>query len=410
MMGLDGSDGRTRTGMDDRIDEERPTGDEMLARVRADQPEGRGRLRVYLGMAPGVGKTYRMLEEAHRRHDRGADVVVGFVETYGRRNTAALLDGLEIVPRARIEYRGVVVEEMDTDAVIARHPAIALVDELAHTNVPGSPREKRWQDVELILDAGIHVISTCNVQHIDSLADAVQTILGVPVRERVPDDVVRAADEIELVDMSPHALRQRMRHGNVYPPDRAAIALERFFTEPNLTALRDLSLRFVAGQVDEELEEIVTERGLRRLPAVSERVLVVLDARPAARHAVRRAAALAGALRAPLLAVAVETPALGMSRDRLQDLQQNVDYAVDLGAEVVRQEAQDLVAGLTAVVRARRVAHVVLVQEQRTVLDRILRSSVADRLLRAAPGVEVHLVAAGDAGDAGGGDQRSTTR
>ncbi len=398
--------------MDDRIDEERPTGDEMLARVRADQPEGRGRLRVYLGMAPGVGKTYRMLEEAHRRHDRGADVVVGFVETYGRRNTAALLDGLEIVPRARIEYHGVVVEEMDTDAVIARRPSIALVDELAHTNVPGSPREKRWQDIELILDAGIHVISTCNIQHIDSLADAVQTILGVPVRERVPDEVVRAADEIELVDMSPHALRQRMRHGNVYPPDRAAIALERFFTEPNLTALRDLSLRFVAGQVDEELEEIVTERGLRRLPAVSERVLVVLDGRPASRHAVRRAAALAGALHAPLLAVAVETPALGMSRDQLRDLQRNVDYAVDLGAEVVRQEARDLVEGLTAVMRARRVAHVVLVPEQRTVLDRILRSSVADRLLRAVPGVEVHLVARGDPGGAGseGPAQRSTTR
>ena len=298
-----------------RTDEERPTGEEMLARVQAEQPGTRGRLRVYLGMAPGVGKTYRMLEEAHRRHDRGTDVVVGFVETYGRRNTAALLDGLEILPRARIEYRGVVVEEMDTQAVIDRRPAVALVDELAHTNVPGSAREKRWQDIELILDAGIHVVSTCNVQHVESLADAVETILGVPVRERVPDAVVRAADEIELVDMSPHALRQRMRHGNVYPPDRAAIALERFFTEPNLTALRDLSLRFVAGQVDEELEEIVGEQGIRRLPAVSERVLVVLDGRRACRRAVRRAASLSGALHAPFIAAAVETPSVGMSRD-----------------------------------------------------------------------------------------------
>ena len=391
-----------------RVDDERPTGEEMLARVQAEQPGGRGWLRVYLGMAPGVGKTYRMLEEAHRRHDRGTDVVVGFVETYGRRNTAALLDGLETVPRARIEYRGVVVEEMDTQAVIDRRPTVALVDELAHTNVPGSVREKRWQDIDLILDAGIHVVSTCNVQHVESLADAVETILGVPVRERVPDAVVRAADEIELVDMSPHALRQRMRHGNVYPPDRAAIALERFFTEPNLTALRDLSLRFVAGQVDEQLEDIVSERGLRRLPAVSERVLVVLDGRRACRRAVRRAASLSGAMHALLIAAAVETPSVGMSHDRRQDLQENVDYAVDLGAEVVRLEAPDLVTGLLEIARSRRVAHVVLVQESGTVIDRLLRHSVVDRLLQQLPGVEVHLVAAEQPEAAN--PQRSTTR
>ena len=391
-----------------RVDDERPTGEEMLARVQAEQPGGRGWLRVYLGMAPGVGKTYRMLEEAHRRHDRGTDVVVGFVETYGRRNTAALLDGLETVPRARIEYRGVVVEEMDTQAVIDRRPTVALVDELAHTNVPGSVREKRWQDIDLILDAGIHVVSTCNVQHVESLADAVETILGVPVRERVPDAVVRAADEIELVDMSPHALRQRMRHGNVYPPDRAAIALERFFTEPNLTALRDLSLRFVAGQVDEQLEDIVSERGLRRLPAVSERVLVVLDGRRACRRAVRRAASLSGAMHALLIAAAVETPSVGMSHDRRQDLQENVDYAVDLGAEIVRLEAPDLVTGLLEIARSRRVAHVVLVQESGTVIDRLLRHSVVDRLLQQLPGVEVHLVAAEQ--PEATNPQRSTTR
>jgi len=391
-----------------REDAERPTAEEMLARVQAEQPGTRGRLRVYLGMAPGVGKTYRMLEEAHRRRDRGTDVVVGFVETYGRRHTAALLDGLEAVPRARIEYRGVVVEEMDSQAVLDRRPAVALIDELAHTNVPGAPREKRWQDVELILDAGIHVISTCNVQHVESVAEAVETILGVPVHERVPDAVVRAADEIELVDMSPHALRQRMRHGNVYPPDRATIALERFFTEPNLAALRDLSLRFVAGQVDEELEELVSERGLRGLPAVSERVLVVLDGRPACRRAVRRGAALAGVLHVPLFAAAVETPAVGLSRDRRQDLQENVDYAVDLGAEIVREEAPDLVAGLVAIARSRRVAHLVLVHEPRTAVDRLIRRSVIDRLLALLPGVEIHLLAAEQPEVASA--QRSTTR
>ncbi len=374
-------------------DPPRPTGDQMLARLHADERPARGRLRIYLGMAPGVGKTYKMLEEAHRRHDRGTDVVVGFVETYGRRNTAALLDGLEAVPRQRIEYRGVAVEEMDAQAVIARHPAVALVDELAHTNVPGSEREKRWQDVEAIRDAGIDVVSTCNVQHIESVAAAVETILGVPVHERVPDEVVRAADEIELADMSPHALRQRMRHGNVYPPDRAAIALERFFTEPNLTALRDLSLRFVAGEVDRELEDIVSERGVG-VPPVTERVMALVDESPACRRAMRRAASLASALHARLLALAVETPGIQLSRDRHQDLQTNVDYAVDLGAEVIRGEAIDFVKGLEEVLREQRVTHLVVAHSPRRGLDRLGRPSLAERVLEEVPGIEVHLVGA----------------
>jgi two-component system, OmpR family, sensor histidine kinase KdpD len=375
---------------------ERPTGDQMLARLNAETKPAHGRLRIYLGMAPGVGKTYRMLEEAHRRHDRGTDVVVGFVESYGRRNTAALLDGLEIVPRARVEYRGVVVEEMDADAVIARHPAVALVDELAHTNIPGSAREKRWQDVEAIRGAGIDVISTCNVQHVESIADAVETILGVPVRERIPDDVVRAADEIELVDMSPHALRQRMRHGNVYPPDRAALALERFFTETNLTALRDLSLRFVAGQVDSQLETIVGEKG-EHVGPVTERVLALVDESPECRRALRRAASIASALRAPLFAVAVETPAIQLSRDRLQSIQSNADYAVDLGAEIIRAEASELARGLEEVIRERRITHLVIVHRTRRGLH-LGATSLEDRLLDAVPGLEVHLVGGPDGG------------
>ena len=372
-------------------DPRRPTGEQMLARLKAEDHPARGRLRIYLGMAPGVGKTFKMLEEAHRRHDRGTDAVVGFVETYGRRHTAALLDGLEIVPRTRIEYRGVVVEEMDAAAVIARRPAVVLVDELAHTNVPGSQREKRWQDVELIRDAAIDVISTCNVQHIESVAAAVETILGVPVHERVPDSVVRSADEIEIVDMSPHALRQRMRHGNVYPPDRAAIALERFFTEPNLTALRDLSLRFVAGQVDRELEDRVAEQGIG-VPPVTERVTVLVDESAACRRAVRRAASLASALHATLLAVAVETAGVQLSRDRQRDLQSNVDYATDLGAEVIRGETTDLVRGLEEVLRDQRVTHLVVAHRPRHGVDRLVRASLAESILAAVPGIEVHLV------------------
>jgi len=368
----------------------RPTGDEMLARLEEAAKPARGRLRVYLGMAPGVGKTYKMLEEAHRRHDRGTDVVVGFVETYGRRNTAALLDGLEIVPRRSVEYRGVTVEEMDPDAIIARHPAVALIDELAHNNAPGSAREKRWQDVEAIRDAGIEVISTCNVQHVDSVADAVETILDVPVRERIPDEVVRASDEIELVDMSPHALRQRMRHGNVYPPERVAVALDRFFTEPNLTALRDLSLRFVAGKVDDQLEGIVSERGVHVGP-VTERVMALADESVDCRRALRRAASIASALHAPLLVLAVETPGIGLSRDRQQNVQTNLDYGVDLGAEIIRGEAADLARGIEEVIRDRRVTHLVLVHRPHRGLH-VGRASLADRLLDSVPGLEVHLV------------------
>jgi two-component system sensor histidine kinase KdpD len=368
----------------------RPSGDEMLARLEADRKPARGRLRLYLGMAPGVGKTYSMLEEAHRRHERGTDVVVGFVETYGRRHTAALLDGLESIARRRIEYHGVVVEEMDADAIVARHPAVVLIDEVAHTNVPGSAREKRWQDVEAIRDAGIEVVGTCNVQHVESVADAVETILGVPVRERVPDEVVRSAEEIELVDMSPHALRQRMRHGNVYPPDRAAIALERFFTEPNLTALRDLSLRFVAGQVDEQLEGIVARQGIG-LPPVAERVMALVDETPDCRRALRRASSLASALRTTWIAVAVETPAIQQSRDRRQNLQSNLDYATDLGGEIVRGEATDLARGLAEVIAERRVSHLVLVHRPSRGLA-LGRRSLSDHLLEDIPGLEIHML------------------
>ena len=381
-----------------RIDPERPTGEEMLARVEPPRADGRGRLRVYLGMAPGVGKTYRMLEEGHRRLERGTDLCVGFAECHGRSNTIALLDGLEILPRLRLDYRGVVVEEMDTDGLIARRPEVALVDELAHTNVAGSAREKRWEDVEVILDAGIDVISTCNVQHVESIADAVETIIGAPVNERLPDEVLAAADEVELVDMSPHALRQRMKHGNVYPPDRAAIALERFFTEANLTSLRELSLRFVTQRVDEQLEEIVSDRGLARLRPVTERVLVAVDDRPTSRRAIRRGAMIASALDAGLVAVVVVTPEVArLPFDRERDLRENLAYADDLGAEVLRIEAPDLVAGLEDVARDRRVTHVVMSPAPSRGFAGRLAKPPAEVLLERLPSIEVHLVGPGPA-------------
>jgi two-component system sensor histidine kinase KdpD len=367
----------------------RPDPDELLARLHADDPGTRGRLRVYLGMAPGVGKTYRMLEEGHRRVARGTDLVVGFAETHGRPNTVLLLEGLELVPRLTVDYRGVTVEEMDADAVIARRPTVALVDELAHTNIPGSRRPKRWEDVQAIRDVGIHVVTTLNVQHLESVADAVATITGAPVNERLPDELLRDADEIELVDMSPHALRQRMRHGNVYPPERAGIALDRFFTEGNLTALREIALRIAAQRVEGQLEA----SGTTPIPLVTERVLVLVDATPAAPRAVRRAAHLAALLHGSLIAVVVE--GAGTARlpfDRRRDLQQALDDAVDLGAEVLRVEADDPAAGLEAAVRSRQATHVVLPNEPDGALGRLRRRPLAEQLLRDHPDVEVHLV------------------
>ena len=369
----------------------RPTPDEVLARLRAEGANGRGRLRVYLGMAPGVGKTYRMLEEAHRRVERGTDLVVGYVEPHGRPLTAALLEGLEVVPRRRFEYRGVVVEEMDTDAVLQRGPTVALVDELAHTNVPGSPREKRWQDVEALQDAGVHVISTLNIQHLESLADAVATITGAPVNERLPDRVLARADEIELVDMSPHALRQRMRHGNVYAPEQAQVALDRFFTEANLTALRELALRLTARRVEGQLEGIATEH----LNLVTERVLVLVDGSPSSARAIRHAAALAGAINAALVAVIVETPETeGQAWNAGRDLKEDLDDAVDLGAQVVRVRAVSLADGLVEVAGERRATHLVLPHSRRRGMPWLARRPLVDQVLERLPDLEGHVVAA----------------
>ena len=370
----------------------RPTAGEMLARVRAEEMHGRGRLRVYVGMAPGVGKTFRMLEEGHRRLARGTDLVVGFAEAHGRPHTLELLDGLEIVPRRRIDYRGVVVEEMDTEAVIARKPTVALIDELAHTNVPGSARAKRWEDVEVIRDAGIHVVTTMNVQHLESVSDAVATITGAPVNERLPDEVLLTADEIELVDMSPHALRQRMKHGNVYPPERTQVALEKFFTESNLTALRELALRLVARRVEGQLED--TAAG-QQLPLITDRVLVLVDGSRASMRAVRRAADLAGALHATLVAVVVDTPeAERQPFDRNRDLQETLDDAVDLGADVVRVEAPDLMTGLERVARSNRATHLVLPHREVGGLKRLRERPLVDRLMEQMPDLEVHVVGA----------------
>ena len=287
-----------------------------------------------------------------------------------------------------------VIEEMDTDAVLARNPTVALIDELAHTNVPGSPQAKRWEDVELIRDAGIHVVSTMNVQHLESVADAVATITGAPVNERLPDDVLLGADEIELVDMSPHALRQRIKHGNVYPPDRAQVALEKFFTEANLTALRELALRLVAQKVEGQLEDTIARCAA---PAGDRAGARPVDGSPASRRAVRHAAKLAGIIHAALVAVVVETPEVERQPfDRNRDLQEVIANAVDLGAEVVRVEAKDIVAGLEEVAQlAAGDAPRPAAPGDGGPAARPANGHLIDRLVERLPGVELHIIGAG---------------
>jgi two-component system, OmpR family, sensor histidine kinase KdpD len=253
----------------------------------------RGQLRVYLGAAPGVGKTFKMLEEGHRRKERGTDVVIGYVESHGRPRTEALVEGLEVVPRATLTYRGSTFTEMDLDAVLARRSDVALVDELAHTNVPGSRNAKRWQDIEELLEAGIDVITTVNIQHLESLNDVVEAITGVPQRETVPDEVARQAEQIELVDMTPEALRRRMAHGNIYKPDKIDAALGNYFRVGNLTALRELALLWLADKVDDQLDRYRTEHHIERTWEARERVVVALTGGPEGDTLIRRAARIA---------------------------------------------------------------------------------------------------------------------
>jgi len=365
----------------------------MLARARSEGDTGRGRLRVYLGMAPGVGKTYAALQECQRRRAQGVDVVLGFVEHYGRPQTAAQIGQLEVVPRKRVPYGGATVEEMDTDAVLARRPRVVLVDELAHTNAPGSAREKRWQDVEAIRDAGIDVLSTMNVQHLESVADIVESITGAPVRERLPDAVLDGADEVELIDMSPHALRQRIQGGHVYPAGRAGAALESFFRAGNLTALRELALRRTAQQVDEQLQVYMVGHGIDASWPASERVLVCVDHQPLSKQLVRRAWRMASGLRAELLAAYVEPPDWEQLPFQVQKaVEANLRFAEDLGARVVRRPGRDVAASLAALAKEENVAQVVIGRSSHGRWHELFRGPVVTGLLRRVRTVDVHVI------------------
>ena len=355
--------------------------------------EGRGQLRIYLGNAAGVGKTYDMLCEGHRRAERGADVVVGFVETHGRKHTAELVEGLEVVPRARIAYRGTSFEEMDLDAVLARKPQIALVDELAHTNVPGSRNAKRWQDVEELLEAGIDVISTVNIQHLESLNDVVEKITGVPQRETIPDAVVRAADQVELVDMTPEALRRRMAHGNIYPPEKIDAALTNYFRSGNLAALRELALLWLADKVDEGLQRYRAEHHITGTWEARERVVVALTGGPEGETLIRRAARIAArSSGGDLLAVHV-TRSDGLTGADPAALAAQRRLTESLGGSYHQVVGDNIPEALLTFARAENATQLVLGASRRSWLSALLTGpGIGARTIRGSGDIDVHIV------------------
>ncbi len=358
-----------------------------------------GRFRVYLGAAAGVGKTCAMLDEGWRRFQRGADVVVGFVETHKRPYTMEQIRDLPVVPRKEVEYRNSAWEEMDVDAVIARKPEVVLIDELAHTNVPGSGRhEKRWEDVLEILDAGIAVISTVNVQHIESLADAVERITGVGVRERVPDWVVRRADQLELIDSSADQLRRRMLHGNIYPENKVPSALSGFFRAENLVALRELSLRFVADETEEELLEYLRTKGAAgELWETTERIMVAVTGAPGNASVIRRAARIAARIKADLIAVHVISGD-DASRASTKELEELV---MAVGGRWQTLEGDDVAKTIFGAAVDQQITQIVVGTSRLTRWQSVTRGSVIQQILRMASenDIDLHVIARRDGSD-----------
>jgi two-component system sensor histidine kinase KdpD len=370
-------------------DETRPNPEHFLNLIQRQQ---RGRLKVYLGFAAGVGKTFEMLQEGQRLKRKGIDVVIGFVETHGRAETAALIEGLEQVARRRIEYRGVVLEEMDLGAILARSPTVCLVDELAHTNAPGSDHAKRYQDVEDLLRAGINVISTLNIQHLESLYDLVEKATGVKVKERVPDYVLGMADQLVNVDVSAEDLRERLVAGKIYPPDRIERALENFFTQGNLTRLREFALEEIAHRLDRRRADQQEPAGLN----TSARVMICLSSRgPAVERMLRKGARLADRLSAPWYAVYIQTPNEDLSRIEAatqRQISNTLTLVQQLGGVPMTFKGSDVVSTIAAFAKEYGITNIVIGRSRRPWYRRWFGQSILDRLLQVVPGIDVLVV------------------
>ncbi len=366
---------------------------ELVERAR------RGRLKLYIGFAAGVGKTYRMLQEAHALKARGVDVVLGFIEPHGRAETEALIDGLEVVPRKRVEYRNVFVEEMDLERVMARKPTVAVVDELAHTNAPTSKNHKRYQDVLELLSAGISVIGAVNVQHLESLNDLVSRAAGVKVRETIPDSFLRYADQIVNLDLAVDDLRDRLKSGKIYAPDKINWALENFFKEENLITLRELALREVAESLD-RAQSGITRPDETKGGGASRRVMVAMSSNPPRAAALlRRGSRLAGRLNTDWYVVFVETPHETPERidsEAQRHLHQNIELAEELGAEVVRLRGEEPVATLLDFARTHRVGHLIIGRSRDSLLRALIGRSVLYRMVREAEDIDLHIASLGE--------------
>jgi two-component system sensor histidine kinase KdpD len=363
----------------------------LLARARE---EGRARLRVYIGAAPGVGKSYKMLEDAHELKRQGLDVVVGFIEPHGRADTLALIGDLEQVPLREMAYRGVTLKETDVEAIKARRPQIVVIDELAHTNAPGSAHEKRYQDVLDLLDAGINVITAVNIQHIESLNDAIASTTGVRVRETIPDWVLKRADEVVNVDVSVETLRARLRQGKIYDAAKIEQALANFFRKGNLTALRELALRQLASDQAGKAQAYRTREGLDR-PVIPEKVMVAMASRGSAKNLLRVGSRIAGRLATDWFAVYVETPKEEPGRIKPEDhvaLADNIRFAQQLGAKVVKLKGSRVADLLVEFARKEGITHVIFGQSARSRWDLAMRGSIVDRFLRDVRDATVQIV------------------
>jgi two-component system sensor histidine kinase KdpD len=375
----------------DRLAGTRPSPESLLAK---HEQARRARLRVYLGAAPGVGKTYQMLEEAHLLARQGLDVAIGFIEPHGRADTETLIGDLEQIPLRRIDYRGVTLEEMDVDAVIARRPDIVLVDELAHSNVPGSKHRKRYDDVLEILDAGVSVITAVNVQHIESLNDAIARISGVRVRETIPDYFLRRADEVVNVDVSVDTLRTRLRQGKIYGVEKIEQALANFFRKGNLSALRELALRQVAEDQAAKSHDYREREGLEQA-TIPEKVMVCVSSRGSAKKLLRTGSRIAGRLASDWYAVYVETPPEELGRINPEDharVMENIRFAEELGAKVVKLKGKRVADSLIDFARREGMTHVVFGQSARSRWDILLHGSVINRFLSEVRGATVQVV------------------
>ncbi len=370
----------------------RPSPDALLARVQREETQARrGRLKIFLGFAAGVGKTYEMLTEARRRRERGQDVVIGYIETHGRKGTEAQLEGLPIVPRLKVEYKGTVLEEMDTATIIARHPHTVLVDELAHTNVPGSAREKRWQDVEALLDAGINVLSTLNVQHLESLNDAVYQVTGVRVRETVPDHVLKHADEFQMIDITPRALIHRLERGDIYHPDKVPQALQNFFRENNLNALREIALREIAHEVDADVSALRREQGQEGPLSTHDRVMVCISPTQSSLRLLRRGWRIAERLKAEISAVYVESrPTNATERETIGN-----DFALAdrLKIPVVTLQGGDIAGEIIKYAKENGITQIVMGHSDRSRWQEFVKGSIINRITGELRTVDILIVA-----------------